>query len=69
MKKTLSYKINCNTYELKSRGIQRCIIHQIRSSTRFVSYEHIKEFMKDLKQVYQANTEEQAMSQLAGGIQ
>ena len=45
--------------------IQRCIIHQIRSSTRFVSYKHIKEFMKDLKQVYQANTEEQAMSQLA----
>ena len=44
--------------------IQRCIIHQIRSSTRFVSYKHIKEFMKDLKQVYQANTEEQAMSQL-----
>lgn len=29
--------------------IQRCIIHQIRSSTRFVSYKHIKEFMKDLK--------------------
>lgn len=45
--------------------IQRCIIHQICSSTRFVSYKHIKEFMKDLKQVYQANTEEQAMSQLA----
>ena len=44
--------------------IQRCIIHQIRSSTRFVSYKHIKEFMKDLKQVYQANTEEQAMSHL-----
>ena len=44
--------------------IQRCIIHQIRSSTRFVSYIHIEEFMKDLKQVYQENTEEQAMSQL-----
>lgn len=38
--------------------IQRCIIHQIRSSTRFVNYKHIKEFMKDLKLAYQANTEE-----------
>ena len=45
--------------------IQRCIIHQIRNSTRFVSYKHIKEFMKDLKTVYQANTEEQALNQLA----
>ena len=34
--------------------IQRCIIHQIRSSTRFVSYKHIKELMFDLKKVYQA---------------
>ena len=34
--------------------IQRCIIHQIRSSTRFVSYKHIKELMADLKKVYQA---------------
>ncbi|MCB6314143.1 transposase, partial [Gordonibacter pamelaeae] len=45
--------------------IQRCIIHQIRNSTRFVSYKHIKEFMKDLKTVYQANNEEQALNQLA----
>jgi len=27
--------------------IQRCIIHQIRISTRFVSYKHIKHLMKD----------------------
>lgn len=31
----------------------------------FVSYKHIKEFMKNLKLVYQANTEELVMSQLA----
>lgn len=37
--------------------IQRCIIHQIRSSTRFVSYKHIKELMADLKKVYQAISE------------
>lgn len=44
--------------------VQRCIIHQIRNSTKFVSYKHIKEFMKDLKTVYQANTEEMALNQL-----
>ena len=44
--------------------IQRCIIHQIRSSTRFVSYKHIKELMTDLKKVYQAISEEEAMNNL-----
>ncbi len=38
--------------------VQRCIIHQIRSSTRYVSYKHIKELMRDLKSVYQAPNEE-----------
>ncbi|WP_264807317.1 IS256 family transposase, partial [Cytobacillus sp. NCCP-133] len=33
-------------------GIQRCIIHQIRSSTKYVSYKHIKEFVADLKLIY-----------------
>lgn len=44
--------------------IQKCIIHQIRSSTRFVSYKDIKELMKDLKTVYKANSEELAYSNL-----
>lgn len=44
--------------------IQRCIIHQIRSSTRFVSYKQIKELMIDLKKVYQAIREEEAMNNL-----
>jgi len=38
--------------------VQRCIIHQIRASTRYVSYKHIKELMKDLKSVYTAPNEE-----------
>ena len=45
-------------------GIQRCIIHQIRSSSRFVSYKHIKEFTADLKLVYGALNEEAAMEKL-----
>ncbi|WP_367269888.1 transposase [uncultured Ruminococcus sp.] len=44
--------------------IQHCIIHQIRSSTRFVSYKHIKELMADLKKVYQVISEEEAMNNL-----
>ena len=39
----------------KSR-LQRCIVHQIRSSTRYVSYKDIKELMRDLKSIYTAVT-------------
>lgn len=44
--------------------VQRCIVHQIRYSTRFVSYKDIKPFMADLKLVYQASTEDIALLQL-----
>lgn len=45
--------------------IQRCIIHQIRSLTRFVSYKDIKKLMADLKTVYQAINEDEASRNLA----
>lgn len=44
--------------------IQQCIIHQIRNTTRFVSYKDIKELMKDLKQVYTAADEQTAFANL-----
>lgn len=44
--------------------IQRCIVHQIRYTTKFVSYKDIKEFTRDLKQIYQASTEEIALEKL-----
>lgn len=44
--------------------IQKCIIHQIRSSTKFVSYKHIKELMRDLKAVYKASSEDLALKNL-----
>lgn len=44
--------------------IQRCIIHQIRSSTRYVSYKDIKPLMADLKKVYQAINEDEARNAL-----
>lgn len=44
--------------------MQRCIIHQIRSSTRYVSYKDIKPLMKDLKLIYTAVTEQEAREHL-----
>lgn len=44
--------------------IQRCIVHQIRSSLKFVSWKDRKAIAKDLKSVYTANTEEQALQNL-----
>jgi transposase-like protein len=40
--------------------IQRCIVHQIRSSLRYVSWKDRKAVAKDLKTVYDATTEEDA---------
>ena len=44
--------------------IQKCIIHQIRNSTKYVSYKDIKELMRDLKTVYKASTEDLALNNL-----
>ena len=44
--------------------IQRCIIHQIRNSTKYVSYKDIKLLMADLKRVYGAVDEETALYEL-----
>ena len=44
--------------------IQQCIIHQIRNTTKFVSYKKIKPLMADLKRVYAAPTEEVALAEL-----
>lgn len=44
--------------------IQQCIIHQIRNTTRFVSYKDIKALMADLKRVYAAIDEETALYEL-----
>jgi transposase-like protein len=45
-------------------GIQRCIVHQIRSSSKFVSYKDIKAYVADLKLIYTAATEEAAFAKL-----
>lgn len=40
--------------------IQRCIVHMIRHSLKYVSWKQRKEVAADLKAVYQAKTEEEA---------
>ena len=44
--------------------IQQCIIHQIRNSTKYVSYKDIKALMADLKKVYSAVDEPAALDSL-----
>jgi putative transposase len=44
--------------------IQRCIIHQIRNSLKYITWSDRKAFMLDLKEVYQAATRESAEAHL-----
>lgn len=44
--------------------IQNCIIHQLRNSSKYVSYKDIKALMADLKAVYAAVDEEAALQAL-----
>jgi putative transposase len=45
-------------------SIQSCIIHQIRNSIKYIASKDSKTFMKDLKCVYQAVNEEEALNAL-----
>jgi putative transposase len=45
--------------------VQTCIVHLIRSSTRFVAYVNRKKLCKDLRRVYSADTEDAALAALA----
>lgn len=46
--------------------VQRCIIHKLRNSFKYVSYKDIKKFSADFKAVYKASTEELALAELQG---
>ena len=43
---------------------QRCIVHMIRNSVRYVNYKDLKEFTKDLKQIYTSANEKKAYEKL-----
>lgn len=40
--------------------IQKCIVHQVRNSLRYVSYKHRKDLANDMKAIYKAVDEKQA---------
>lgn len=44
--------------------IQKCIVHQVRNSIRYVSYKDVKKVTADLKRVYTAPTEAAAVTEL-----
>ena len=44
--------------------IQNCIIHQLRNSSKYVSYKDLKALMTDLKAVYAAVDEDAALAAL-----
>jgi len=44
--------------------VQLCIVHQIRNSLKYIASKDQKEFMRDLKLVYQATTKELAEDEL-----
>jgi len=41
--------------------IQLCIVHMVRNSLKFVPWKDYREVTKDLKQIYQSSTEEEAL--------
>ena len=43
---------------------QRCIVHMIRNSVKFVSYKDLKAFCNDLKLIYTSNNEKQGYEEL-----
>lgn len=44
--------------------VQTCIVHMVRNSTKFVSYKDRKTICKDLKEIYQATSEETGLEAL-----
>lgn len=43
---------------------QRCIVHMIRNSVRFVTYKELKPFCEDLKTIYTSKNEKMGYEQL-----
>ena len=44
--------------------IQRCVIHMLRNSFKYISYKDLKKFATDFKAVYNAPNEAAALSEL-----
>ena len=46
--------------------VQSCVVHQIRNSVKYVASKDQKAFMADLKPVYRAGSESEALDEMAG---
>jgi transposase-like protein len=44
--------------------VQKCIVHQIRNSIRYVSYKDVKKIIAGLKPIYTASTEDAALEEM-----
>ena len=44
--------------------VQKCIVHQVRTSTRFVNYKDLKQFCADMKEIYTAPNEKAGLAAL-----
>ncbi len=44
--------------------MQKCVVHQIRNSTKFVNYKDLKPFCADMKEIYTAPNEEAGLAAL-----
>lgn len=47
-----------NRASFPETDIQKCIVHQVRNSVRYVSYKVLKKVTADLKPIYQAARED-----------
>lgn len=50
--------------EYPDTRIQLCIVHMVRNSLKYVSWKDYKAVTADLKRIYQASTEDQALAEL-----
>ena len=50
--------------EYPETRIQLCIVHMVRNSLKYVSWKDYKAVTADLKRIYQASTEDQALAEL-----
>ena len=50
--------------EYPETRIQLCIVHMVRNSLKYVSWKDYKTVTADLKRIYQATTEDQALTEL-----
>ena len=56
--------ITIGCYPFPATKIQKCIVHQVRNSVRYVSYKDLKKVTADLKPIYQAASENLGKQQL-----